>query len=101
MTTATTKLWTKLSVEEQELLIKSCFEGSPFLAPLPSEPELNTSPAKQFSYSPYSGFRVGAALLTVDGQIIKGACIDNASYCKYITELPPSAQTKARITGAA
>lgn len=52
------------------------------------EPELNTSPAKQFSYSPYSGFRVGAALLTVDGRIIKGACIDNASYCKYQTRVP-------------
>jgi len=58
---AATKSWT-LSVEQQELLIKSCFE------------------AKNFSYSPYSKFRVGAALLTVDGQIIKGTNIENASY---------------------
>lgn len=36
--------------------------------------------AKEGSYSPYSNFRVGAALLAVDGSIIKGANIENASY---------------------
>ncbi|KAI5117332.1 hypothetical protein M0805_001937 [Coniferiporia weirii] len=36
--------------------------------------------AKEFSYSPYSKFRVGAALLSVSGEIIKGANIENASY---------------------
>jgi len=41
---------------------------------------LHAGPAKEFSYSPYSNFRVGAALLAVDGQVIKGACVDNASY---------------------
>ena len=49
----------------------------------PFEPKLNMSLAKEFSYTPYSKFRVGAALLTVDGQIIKGACVDNASYGKH------------------
>ncbi|KAH9988569.1 cytidine deaminase-like protein [Russula vinacea] len=36
--------------------------------------------AKNGSYSPYSKFRVGAALLTPDGQIIKGANVENASF---------------------
>ncbi|ETW78562.1 hypothetical protein HETIRDRAFT_410632 [Heterobasidion irregulare TC 32-1] len=36
--------------------------------------------AKKGSYSPYSKFRVGAALLTSDGQIVSGANIENASY---------------------
>ncbi|CAO3647701.1 unnamed protein product [Cunninghamella blakesleeana] len=36
--------------------------------------------AKNTSYSPYSKFRVGAALLTKDGTIFKGCNIENASY---------------------
>lgn len=32
------------------------------------------------SYSPYSGFAVGAALLAVDGSIATGCNIENASY---------------------
>lgn len=36
--------------------------------------------ARKKSYAPYSHFMVGAALLTKDGQIIKGCNIENASY---------------------
>ncbi|EJU03854.1 cytidine deaminase, partial [Dacryopinax primogenitus] len=36
--------------------------------------------AKAGSYSPYSNFRVGAALLAPGGVIIKGANIENSSY---------------------
>ncbi|MGM9873637.1 MAG: cytidine deaminase [Bacilli bacterium] len=36
--------------------------------------------ARNLSYSPYSKFKVGAALLTKDGKIYKGANIENASY---------------------
>ena len=36
--------------------------------------------AKDFSYSPYSKFRVGAALLTSDGSIVTGCNVENVSY---------------------
>ena len=36
--------------------------------------------ARTGSYSPYSRFQVGAALLTSDGEIFLGANIENASY---------------------
>ena len=36
------------------------------------------------SYSPYSKFRVGAVLLTQDGQIFTGCNIENASYSMTI-----------------
>lgn len=38
------------------------------------------SEAKAYSYSPYSGFRVGAALLTKSGNIYTGCNIENAAY---------------------
>ena len=34
----------------------------------------------QFSYTPYSNFKVGAALLTKSGKIYTGCNIENASY---------------------
>ncbi|EDR00366.1 uncharacterized protein LACBIDRAFT_154465, partial [Laccaria bicolor S238N-H82] len=40
--------------------------------------------AKEGAYSPYSKFPVGAALLTREGTIVKGASIDNASYGETI-----------------
>ena len=36
--------------------------------------------ARDLSYSPYSKFAVGAALLTKDGEIYRGANIENASF---------------------
>ncbi|MCQ2523280.1 MAG: cytidine deaminase [Lachnospiraceae bacterium] len=36
--------------------------------------------ARKFSYCPYSGFAVGAALLSKDGKVFKGCNIENASF---------------------
>ena len=36
--------------------------------------------AKDLSYSPYSKYRVGAALLLDDGTHVQGANVENASY---------------------
>lgn len=36
--------------------------------------------AKQMSYAPYSGFHVGAALLTEGGRIVRGCNIENGAF---------------------
>ena len=40
--------------------------------------------AKGHSYSPYSGYKVGAALLCEDGSVYQGCNIENASYTPTI-----------------
>lgn len=41
---------------------------------------LKAKEARQLSYSPYSEFKVGAALLTKDGNVFLGSNIENSSY---------------------
>ncbi|MFV0519354.1 MAG: cytidine deaminase [Lachnospirales bacterium] len=36
--------------------------------------------AKDFAYSPFSNFKVGAALLTASGKVYQGCNIENSSY---------------------
>ena len=40
--------------------------------------------ARRASYSPYSGYQVGAALLTPDGKIYTGCNIENAAFTPTI-----------------
>ena len=40
--------------------------------------------ATEYSYAPYSGFRVGAAALTDDGTVVTGCNIENAAYSPSI-----------------
>ena len=41
---------------------------------------INAFEARTFSYSPYSGYAVGAAILTDDGEVFRGCNVENSSY---------------------
>ena len=55
--------------------------------------------AREGSYAPYSRFKVGAAILTADGQIFTGANVENASYGATICA-ERTAAVKAASSGA-
>ena len=57
-------------------------ENTPAPAIDPTHAELLASAeqAAQHSYSPYSGFRVGAALRLATGEIVTGTNVENVSY---------------------
>lgn len=64
--------------------IKTSNQTAPQNGPV-SDPEVlnlikECTKAKEFAYSPYSKFRVGAALLTHDNIIFNGCNVENASY---------------------
>ncbi len=62
--------------------------------------------AKKNTYSPYSNFPVGAAVLLEDGQIFKGTNIENASYgltccAERVALFAARTETSAKVIGLA
>ena len=47
---------------------------------------LSAKKARENSYAPYSNFKVGAAILTADGQIFSGTNIEEAAYKSICAE---------------
>jgi homotetrameric cytidine deaminase len=55
-------------------------QSDPALAPALAELLASAEQAALHSYSPYSGFRVGAALRLATGEIVTGTNVENVSY---------------------
>ena len=67
----------------REITLTSTFTVYDSRAELPTDVQHlmeQAEDARTYSYSPYSRFRVGAALLLDNGEIIKGSNQENASY---------------------
>lgn len=58
----------------------------PLTSPIPLPPEVRTQlidaarVVRERAYARYSGYQVGAALLTIDGDIVPGCNVENAAY---------------------
>jgi len=59
---------------------KSAKESSPVRPDALTSLRASASAAMDRAYAPYSGFRVGAALLTADGTIVTGCNVENSSF---------------------
>ena len=56
---------------------KACW---PYLSPSPEKLLEMARESREGAYAPYSDFKVGAAVLLENGQIVKGCNIENASF---------------------
>ena len=56
--------------------------------------------AREYSYSPYSNFRVGAALLCADGSVYTGCNMENAAYTPGICAERTAIYQWSRILGS-
>lgn len=66
----------KLMREQEEQALQSAFQN-----PMSDKELLEAArSARAFAYVPYSDYRVGAALRTMDGQVFTGCNIENASF---------------------
>jgi hypothetical protein len=74
-------LWNELVFRLMKQDSENITTGSPKEVPMDYRELVNqAAAARQNSYSPYSKFKVGASLLTVDDRLYTGVNIEHASY---------------------